>query len=65
MGFITIVPFGTGEFSQNAGRKQVLKEPRSDTQPICFAELFLQIKSIASQVELIIGCWKQSISEAI
>lgn len=41
MGFITIVPFGISEFSQNAGRKQVLKEPRNDTQPICFAELFL------------------------
>lgn len=41
MGFITTVPFGIGEFSENTGRKQVLKEPRHDLQPICFSEPFL------------------------
>lgn len=41
MGFITTVPFGIGEFSETTGRKQVLKEPRHDMQPICFSEPFL------------------------
>lgn len=40
MGFITIVPIGIHELSQNVGRKQLLKEHRSDTQPMHFAEVF-------------------------
>lgn len=40
MRFVAVVPVGIHEFLQNAGRKQILKEPRSDTQLICFAELF-------------------------
>lgn len=38
MGFITPVAFGIDEFSENTGRKQLLKELRHDMQPICFSE---------------------------